>query len=635
MSPSPNTVVSSSPNTFRRPMLGSAGFFTGLTGEIVTIFVGAAETPFSIHQGLLMSKSAFFNAALTGSWKEATESKIRLIDDDPEIFSSYVLWIYNQDWNTSRNGEELSFDACCRLYVLANKLESEALQNSVIDQLREYAGREVPGWKPNTIGYVYGTTSPGSPLRRLIVDLLVWEMNLSEFKGLIGLALECLYDALKHMIFAASDPCDVPKLRLTCKLLGAVGLEYLLPEVELFFTPKSFDRLQRISEHPQLSYHVKSLVYRAGCLPYYQTVSRWYLQIPQLAYLRTIRDFSSYRSEPPSTVWYGHWDSWKLDNPIQSLPKTTQTQLYRKWIQYKMLWREQQRFQNVAFGQAQIVASIAHLPNLDHVTLSSWKDTSMTRKRDAEWLSNPKFSGPYDEVLADTSGYEGGDYYYALPQLLTLLRGIDGTGIVLQSLSFGHVSWHLFGNEETLSLMSRTLHSVKTIRMHMAVRELGPTNHVDICRQGLLLAFLGSLHLLHGLDLNIDSDGYSGMPVELNDVFGNKIWSNLRNISLTYMNTSQMSLLGFLNRHAKTLKIVELRFIYLRQGTWPQIWTTMRNSLDLTEYVTRSIWYQDAGSEEFPDCGCQSNTQKHQDYVLRVEGTESYTEKDLCRFHGR
>ncbi|KAL8637974.1 MAG: hypothetical protein Q9226_009046 [Calogaya cf. arnoldii] len=84
--------MSTSANTNRRSKLGMSGKFMGLTGKVVTVLVGPTETPFCIHWGLLTSKSSFFNAALTGPWQESTEGKVELADEDPELFSIYVLW---------------------------------------------------------------------------------------------------------------------------------------------------------------------------------------------------------------------------------------------------------------------------------------------------------------------------------------------------------------------------------------------------------------------------------------------------------------------------------------------------------------------------------------------------------------
>lgn len=161
------------------------------------MLVGIVETPFSIHRDLLTSKSTFFNAALAGSWKEAATGRIRLTDEDPELFSVYVLWIYNQDWKSTGAGKAISFDACCRLYVLADKLGSEVLQDVAIDKLCEYAMGNGAEIHVAAISFVYGATLPGSVLRRLLADLLAWELDVTKFKALIDAAPECLYDALK------------------------------------------------------------------------------------------------------------------------------------------------------------------------------------------------------------------------------------------------------------------------------------------------------------------------------------------------------------------------------------------------------------------------------------------------------
>ncbi|KAL8781646.1 MAG: hypothetical protein Q9213_005911 [Squamulea squamosa] len=178
-------------------MLGNSGSFLGLNGEIVTVLVGKAETPFNFHRDLLTSKSSFFNAALSGSWKEATEGKIRLVEEDERVFSAYVLWVYNQDWIARRDGGVLSFDYCCRLYVLADQYGSEELQNQVIDKLREKAARSKSTMKVDTIAWVYNTTLPESALRRLLADLLAWEMDVGDYEELVEAAPQCLYDALK------------------------------------------------------------------------------------------------------------------------------------------------------------------------------------------------------------------------------------------------------------------------------------------------------------------------------------------------------------------------------------------------------------------------------------------------------
>ncbi|KAL8759125.1 MAG: hypothetical protein Q9199_001007 [Rusavskia elegans] len=105
------------------------GPFMGLTDEVVTVLVGLEETPFHIHKGLLCSKSEYFRAAFEGSFKEATEKKIHLEEDDPIIFQHYAVWIYNPE-DDSLGGAtmpKLDMNGYSRLYLLAEKFGSDAL----------------------------------------------------------------------------------------------------------------------------------------------------------------------------------------------------------------------------------------------------------------------------------------------------------------------------------------------------------------------------------------------------------------------------------------------------------------------------------------------------------------------------
>ncbi|KAL8744271.1 MAG: hypothetical protein Q9184_008019, partial [Pyrenodesmia sp. 2 TL-2023] len=166
-----------SSSTSRKSTLSSIGPHMGLTGPVATILVGPAEESIFIHRNLLTSKSAFFNAALAGPWAESTTGVVRLSEEDPELVSLYASWIYNHEWAKDADGKEATFDTCCRLYVLADKLGSEALQNAAIDRLREYGMRSQVGLSVNTISFIYGATLPGSVLRKLVTDMLAWEMN--------------------------------------------------------------------------------------------------------------------------------------------------------------------------------------------------------------------------------------------------------------------------------------------------------------------------------------------------------------------------------------------------------------------------------------------------------------------------
>ncbi|KAI9883214.1 MAG: hypothetical protein M1823_005025 [Watsoniomyces obsoletus] len=89
------------------PPLGST-----LLSSIVTLTVGKEQRLFAAHEDVL-SLSPFFAAACRGQFLEAHAKRIDLPDDDPEIFSCVLEYLYKGDYypairfNKRRNSWEL------------------------------------------------------------------------------------------------------------------------------------------------------------------------------------------------------------------------------------------------------------------------------------------------------------------------------------------------------------------------------------------------------------------------------------------------------------------------------------------------------------------------------------------------
>lgn len=163
----------------------------------MAVYVGDDERPFHIHKKLLCSKSTYFKAAFEGSFKEASEKKLHLLDEDPKIFRFYAIWIYNQDLQIrGKNDEDLN--VCCRLYILADKLGSAGLQNIVMDVIHKIIKRRrYINLESENVNFVYNNTLPGSHLRDILVDALAWQMDADSHPDLINAVPEFLYAALK------------------------------------------------------------------------------------------------------------------------------------------------------------------------------------------------------------------------------------------------------------------------------------------------------------------------------------------------------------------------------------------------------------------------------------------------------
>lgn len=162
----------------------------------MAVYGDGDKRPFHIHKQLLCSKSTYFKAAFEGSFKDALEKKLHLLDEDPNIFQFYAVWIYNPNLEICGNNGDI--DVCCRLYILADKLGSRNLQNTVIDVMHKHITEtSVLDLKSETVNFVYDNTLPGSVLRGILVDALAWEMTAEEHPDLINAVPEFLFAALE------------------------------------------------------------------------------------------------------------------------------------------------------------------------------------------------------------------------------------------------------------------------------------------------------------------------------------------------------------------------------------------------------------------------------------------------------
>ncbi|KAL8717036.1 MAG: hypothetical protein Q9225_005691, partial [Loekoesia sp. 1 TL-2023] len=92
----------------------------GLLSEVVTVLVGPDKKLFYAHKALFSSKFTYFRATFEGSFKEAEDKSLHLVDEDPDCFAYYVLWIYNQPLEhiSSNIERKPMLDDYCYLFVL-------------------------------------------------------------------------------------------------------------------------------------------------------------------------------------------------------------------------------------------------------------------------------------------------------------------------------------------------------------------------------------------------------------------------------------------------------------------------------------------------------------------------------------
>ena len=68
-----------------------------LTSPIITLIVGRDQRLFAAHEDVL-SLSPFFSAALKGQFMESGSKRIELLDEQPEVFSCVLEYLYKGDY---------------------------------------------------------------------------------------------------------------------------------------------------------------------------------------------------------------------------------------------------------------------------------------------------------------------------------------------------------------------------------------------------------------------------------------------------------------------------------------------------------------------------------------------------------
>ncbi|KAI5248507.1 hypothetical protein E4T43_01420 [Aureobasidium subglaciale] len=71
----------------------------------VTIVVGPEKKPYTLHKELLCFYSDFFRITFQGSFKEAIEGRLELIDVQVDTFESFQVWLYSRSLLNSEEHE--------------------------------------------------------------------------------------------------------------------------------------------------------------------------------------------------------------------------------------------------------------------------------------------------------------------------------------------------------------------------------------------------------------------------------------------------------------------------------------------------------------------------------------------------
>lgn len=141
---------------------------------------------FLVYETQFRAQSPFFESALGREWKESEERLVRLPYHDPEAFELYLRWVYSHrvilqstKWDETEKAAACSLIA--RAYVLSDVLQDTDAKDALLDALVDY--QEQADWTAyEEARYIYENTQSQSPIRRLLVAMVVTKDKLRPVK---------------------------------------------------------------------------------------------------------------------------------------------------------------------------------------------------------------------------------------------------------------------------------------------------------------------------------------------------------------------------------------------------------------------------------------------------------------------
>lgn len=160
---------------------------SSLFDSIVFVVVGANAKEFGLHKGLLCHHSSFFDSALNGSFKEATEKSVTLVEESESTFAMFTAWLYTQKLISHKDVRDspCSIEELITLYIFGDKLGILELRIQVMDTLighiQSRNASQTAFKLVSHIVLIYNNTPDQSPLRKLLVDVMVYDHKIPEF----------------------------------------------------------------------------------------------------------------------------------------------------------------------------------------------------------------------------------------------------------------------------------------------------------------------------------------------------------------------------------------------------------------------------------------------------------------------
>lgn len=164
---------------------------------MVEVVVGSGDQAktFHAHKNLLTQHSDFFEAALNRDWKESSDRKVSLPDDEADQFAQFHDFLYTGALFVIHEGDEYTCDdghlwdheyiRICDASVLGSKLQSTVFMDVATDSLIAKCLSE-DSWPTGLYGVVIDHVARSAGIRKLLIDIAVHEWSEGSFAEMEG-----------------------------------------------------------------------------------------------------------------------------------------------------------------------------------------------------------------------------------------------------------------------------------------------------------------------------------------------------------------------------------------------------------------------------------------------------------------
>lgn len=143
---------------------------------------------FGVHKVLICTMSPFFNAAFNSGFEEAKTGIMKLEHTDSKVFEVFYTWLYTKTLccDDAKISWTQKYNTLLQLCVFGDMAQIPALKNALIRALyvliqeADSLGVKYASFR-GYLKYVWENTTALSPLRRFVVDLCVWKLNINFF----------------------------------------------------------------------------------------------------------------------------------------------------------------------------------------------------------------------------------------------------------------------------------------------------------------------------------------------------------------------------------------------------------------------------------------------------------------------